>query len=64
MTRDSVTSSIAHDLAGSYFDLTLTFQYNPANQIVSRSSTNEAYDNATGYNVSRPYQANGLENLS
>lgn len=56
----SRTNSIAHDLTGSVFDLALTFDYNPANQIASRTSSNEAYDNATAYNVSRPYAANGL----
>ncbi|HYD37307.1 MAG TPA: hypothetical protein VEA60_06815 [Allosphingosinicella sp.] len=59
----SRTSSIAHDLAGPAFDLTLTFQYNPANQIASRTSSNEAYDNATAYNVSRPYAAKGSTNI-
>jgi RHS repeat-associated protein len=36
------------------------FLYNPANQIVTQTGTNDAYVSNTGYDVSRPYSVNGL----
>ncbi|WBY08169.1 hypothetical protein PIB19_01015 [Sphingomonas sp. 7/4-4] len=48
------------DLAGTAYDLTTTFGYNPANQITNRTRSNAAYS-FTGYvNVDRSYAANGL----
>jgi RHS repeat-associated protein len=38
----------------------LTFGYNPAHQIVSRTSSNDAYASTSAYNVTRTYTANGL----
>jgi RHS repeat-associated protein len=53
-------SSTGNDLAGTAYDLTTTFGYNPASQITSRTRSNAAYS-FTGYvNVDRSYAANGL----
>jgi YD repeat-containing protein len=41
-------------------NVTSTFGYNPAGQIVTRTRSNDAYASNTAYNVSRPYTANGL----
>ncbi|WBY08319.1 hypothetical protein PIB19_01975 [Sphingomonas sp. 7/4-4] len=59
---DSISrlSSAGNDLAGTAYDLTTTFGYNPANQITNRTRSNAAYS-FTGYvNVDRSYAANGL----
>jgi RHS repeat-associated protein len=53
-------SDIADDLAGTADDLSTHFGYNPANQIVDRTRSNDAYS-FTGYaNVNRAYAVNGL----
>jgi RHS repeat-associated protein len=71
ITKDAVTTSYTYDtvsrltgltdnLAGTATDLTSTFTYNPASQILSRSRSNTSYA-FTGYlSVSRPYTKNGL----
>jgi RHS repeat-associated protein len=51
---------LSHDLAGSANDQSLTFGYNPASQMVSRSASNDAYASNTAYNVNRAYGVNGL----
>jgi RHS repeat-associated protein len=56
----SRVASIAYDLYGTSFDMTLSYTYNPANQIVSRSSTNDTYASTANYNFNRPYGSNGL----
>jgi RHS repeat-associated protein len=53
-------TSLTHDLTGTAADQTLGFGYNPASQIATRSSANDAYASNTAYNVSRPYTVNGL----
>ncbi|RSY78058.1 hypothetical protein DAH66_19360 [Sphingomonas koreensis] len=53
-------SSLAHDLAGSAHDMTTTFGYNPASQIVSRTRNNDGYAWTGAANDSRNYAANGL----
>jgi RHS repeat-associated protein len=52
--------SLSHDLAGTSRDHVLGFAYNPADQIVSRSASNDAYAWGGAANTSRPYAANGL----
>jgi RHS repeat-associated protein len=50
------------DLAGTAYDVTTTFGYNPASQITSRTRSNAAYS-FTGYanvDLARSYAANGL----
>jgi hypothetical protein len=51
--------AMTRDLAGSSGDQILSFTYNPASQIATRSSSNNAYA-AAGANTVRPYAANGL----
>lgn len=53
-------SSLSHDLAGSGADQTLGFDYNPASQVLTRTSANDAYAANSAYNVSRSYAVNGL----
>jgi YD repeat-containing protein len=53
-------TSLGHDLAGTASDQSFTFGYNPASQIVSRSSGNDAYAYTGATNVSRGYNVNGL----
>ena len=53
-------SSLSDGLAGTAHDVTRSYAYNPANQLISQSRTNDAYA-FTGYvNVDRDYAANGL----
>ena len=52
--------SIDVSLAGTTQDLSLTFGYNPAGQITSRTSSNDAYAFTQSYNVDRSYTTNGL----
>jgi RHS repeat-associated protein len=47
-------------IAGTGWDQSLTFAYNPASQIVTRTSSNDLYASTTAYNVTRSYTANGL----
>ncbi len=56
----SQLTSLTQDLAGTAQDLTLSFAYNPASQIVSRTSSNSAYAWNRAVNVNRAYTANGL----
>jgi len=70
-TRGAVTTTLSYDgisrpttwaddLAGTTSDVTSTFAYNPASQIVTKTRSNDAYA-FTGYvSVSRPYSVNGL----
>jgi RHS repeat-associated protein len=52
--------SLTRELAGTAADQSLAFAHNPASQIVTRTSSNDAYASNTAYNVSRAYSANGL----
>lgn len=53
-------ANLSDDLAGTAEDVTTTFAYNHAGQIVTKTRSNNAYA-FTGYvNVNRPYVANGL----
>ncbi|WP_322966064.1 RHS repeat-associated core domain-containing protein [Sphingomonas fuzhouensis] len=53
-------SQLTQDLAGSANDLTVTFGYNPAGQITSRSASNDGYAWTAGVNADRSYSVNGL----
>ncbi|MBB4096469.1 RHS repeat domain-containing protein [Sphingomonas kyeonggiensis] len=53
-------ASINHNLAGSSYDVTTNFSYNPASQIVSKARTNDSYAFTSYVNVDRPYTPNGL----
>ncbi len=70
-TRGAVTTTLgydtvsrptswADDLAGTTSDVTSTFGYNPASQIVTRTRSNDAYAFNAYVSVSRPYAVNGL----
>jgi RHS repeat-associated protein len=56
----SRVTSLGHDLAGTAYDVTTTFAYNPASQVVSRTQTNDAYRFTGHVNVNRAYAVNGL----
>lgn len=70
-TRGAVTTTFGYDtvsrptnwtddIVGTADDVTTTFEYNPASQIVTKKRWNDAY-RFTGYvSVSRPYAVNGL----
>ena len=53
-------TSLTYDLAGTANDLTLGFSYNPAGQIVTKTSSNDSYAWTGSVNVNRNYSANGL----
>lgn len=53
-------TSLTQDLAGSAWDQTYSFTYNPAGQILSRSTSNDAYAWTGGVNVDRGYAVNAL----
>ncbi|MEP3224590.1 MAG: RHS repeat-associated core domain-containing protein [Parasphingorhabdus sp.] len=47
-------------LSGAAEDNNFTFAYTPANQIKSRTTTNDIYANTAHYDVNRSYNVNGL----
>jgi YD repeat-containing protein len=53
-------TSLAHNLAGTAYDQTLGFAYNPGSQIASNTRSNDAYAWLGHYNLNRSYAANGL----
>lgn len=70
-TRGAVTTTLGYDtvsrptnwtddLAGTASDVTSTFAYNPASQIVTKTRSNNAYAFNGYVGVSRPYAVNGL----
>ena len=61
-TPDAISrlSSLVQNLAGTSYDLTKTFAYNPASQIATATSSNTAYAWNAAANVNRGYTTNGL----
>lgn len=53
-------TSLAHDPAGTAYDQTWTFTFNPAGQIMLASATNAAWNWSYGVDTSDAYTANGL----
>ena len=53
-------ASLTQDLAGSAYDFTHGFVYNPAGQITTQTRSNDAYAWNGHYNVDRGYTINGL----
>jgi hypothetical protein len=53
-------TSLSHDLAGSNYDVAFGFTYNPAGQIVTRTSSNTAYAYTAMGSGSLGYGINGL----
>src|SRR4051812_32784086 len=51
---------LTHHFAAAGSDQALTFGYNPASQMVMRTSSNDAYASNTAQSVSRTYGVNGL----
>jgi YD repeat-containing protein len=51
---------LTHDLAGTAADQVLSFAYNPASQITTRTRSNDAYASTTITNESLSYDVNGL----
>jgi YD repeat-containing protein len=52
--------NLTHHLAGNGNDQALTFDYNPASQIVRRTSSNNAYASNRAVAADRAYSVNGL----
>jgi RHS repeat-associated protein len=52
-------STLTNNLAGTDADLNLTFDYNPASQIITRTQDNDAYASTSG-SVNDSYSINGL----
>jgi RHS repeat-associated protein len=55
--------SLAYDLNGTANDQSLTFAYNPASQVITRTSTNPAYGWTQLFNATRAYTVNGRNQL-
>jgi YD repeat-containing protein len=53
-------ASLSHNIAATPGYQALTFGYNPASQIVLRTSSNDAFASNTAQSVSRAYAVNGL----
>lgn len=53
-------ATLAQNLVGSFGDLTLTFGYNAAGQLSSRTASNDAYSWLDSANTDRTYSVNGL----
>ncbi|MCE3544160.1 RHS repeat protein, partial [Escherichia coli] len=61
---DPASRVSALTLSGGNQSNALTFSYNPAGQITSRSSSNDAYAWTGAYNVDRGYGVNALNQLT
>ena len=55
---------LTQNLAGTAYDFTHTFGYNPAGQIASVTRSNDSYAWQGHYNVDRPYTVNGLNQVT
>ena len=53
-------SSLGHNLLGNPYDVTTTFSYNPASQVLSTTRSNDAYAWTGHHNQSKAYTPNGL----
>jgi RHS repeat-associated protein len=53
-------STLTNNLAGTAADQTLTFGYNPASQIITRTESSDAYASPTPDAPNRSYSVNGL----
>lgn len=56
-------TTLSNDVAGSSQDQSVSFTYNPANQIASQTRSNTAYAWNGHYNVDRSYTRDGLNRL-
>ena len=53
-------TALTHDLAGTAADLTQTFDYNAASQIITRTRSNDSYVYGGDVTLTRQYTVNGL----
>jgi len=53
-------TSMAHTFDSGVGNVSYGFTYNPASQIATRTRSNDAYASTSGYDVTRPYGVNGL----
>jgi RHS repeat-associated protein len=53
-------ASLSHSIAGTAGYQASSFTFNPASQIASRTTSNDAFASTTAYNVARTYSVNGL----
>lgn len=53
-------TTLTHDVSGTSHDVTTTFAYNPASQVIGRTQSNPTYQFTGLINVSRTYAVNGL----
>jgi RHS repeat-associated protein len=60
----SRVASFTRDFSGTANDLTVTFAYNPASQIVSETRSNDAYAFTGNVNGSTSYTSNGLNQIA
>ena len=63
-TSLSQLQTLTHDVAGGAHDVHSTYSYNPAGQINSRTTSNDAYVWTGLVNVDRSYGVNGLNQLT
>lgn len=52
-------SVLTHNLSGTTAEQTLTFGYNPASQIITRTESNDAYARNPADGLTRNYSVNG-----
>jgi YD repeat-containing protein len=57
-------STLTHDLGGTAHDVSTSFTYNPASQIVTNGRNNDLYRWNGHFNIDRPYTVNGLNQLT
>ena len=53
-------NALTQDIAGTTYDVTYGFGYNPASQVTTRSTSNDAFVYTGDVNVNRSYVVNGL----
>lgn len=65
MTYDGASrlASLSQDLAGSTHDVLSTFEYNPANQIITWTNNSNLYSWNSSTNINKNYTINGLNQI-
>ncbi|NJS14219.1 MAG: RHS repeat-associated core domain-containing protein [Sphingopyxis sp.] len=53
-------NALMQDIGGTSYDLTLSYGYNPASQMVTQTTSNDAYAYTGAVSVNRNYAVNGL----
>jgi YD repeat-containing protein len=57
-------TSLAHGFTGTSNNVSFSFGYNPASQMISRAMSNDLYSYHGDYDVVRPYGVNGLNRIT